>query len=137
MPYQSGRPTYEERNRYARAHKFMTVLRGLDKFTVKLGHLQKKPDGIFEQKGVDVEFALDLTVLALSGEIEVAYIVSGDSDFVPAAERAKDLGIDTINVHHTEEFSYHLRDVCGTNKLIDQYLIDTSLLAYKTPKKSN
>jgi len=136
MPYQSGRPTFEERNRYAKAHKFITALQALDKFTVKLGNLLKKEDGSFEQKGVDVEFALDLTVLALSEEIKVAYIISGDSDFVPAVKRANSVGINTINVHHSEEFSYHLRDICVENRIIDQHLIDNSLLTYKTPKKS-
>jgi len=93
MPYQSGTPTYEERRRYARMDKYLTFVRRLDSFTVKLGRLMRKNDGIFQQKGVDVEFALDMTELSVAGTINKAIIVSGDSDFVPAVERATKVGV--------------------------------------------
>jgi len=131
MPYQSGTPTYEERTRYARMDKFLNAVRKLDKFTVKLGRLLKKDEDVFEQKGVDVEFALDLVELSTLRRIDKAFIVSGDSDFVPVVERANLTGIRTQNVYHPIEFSYHLRDICHESRIIDQKLIDDSLL----PKK--
>lgn len=128
MPYQSGTPTYEERRRYARMDKYLTIVRRLDNFTVKLGRLMKKNDGTFQQKGVDVEFALDMTELSGTGAIDKAIIVSGDSDFVPAVERASYLGVICQNVYHPIEFSYHLRSVCAEERVIDNKLIKESLL---------
>ena len=128
MPYQSGFPTYDERQRYARKYRYINKLEKLDRFTIKLGRCQRNPDGTFIQKGVDVEFALDLTEFANSKTIDKALIVSGDSDFVPAVERANKLGLKTQNVYHPQQFSYHLRDTCLENRKIDQDLIDHSLL---------
>jgi len=128
MPYQSGTPTFDERRRYARKYRFISELQKLDKFTVKLGRCQRNQDGTFLQKGVDVEFALDLTELSNSKTIDKAIIVSGDSDFVPAVKRANKLGTITQNVYHPQQFSYHLRDSCNENRIIDQKLIDSSLL---------
>jgi len=133
MPYQSGTPTYEERSRYARADRFMAALRKLDKFTVRLGRLIKTDDG-FQQKGVDVLFAIDLSELSLTNSIDIAYVVPGDSDFVPAVEQANRLGIKTVNVHHPTEFSYHLRDVCRNAYIINLEIINKSKLVYKTRK---
>ena len=128
MPYQSGTPTYEERRRYARMDKFIHVLSHLDKFTVRLGRLMKKSDDSFMQKGVDVQFALDLAELSSNKIIDKAIIVSGDSDFVPAVEKANEKGVITQNVYYYKEFSYHLRDVCTERRIIDQDLINASLL---------
>lgn len=132
MPYQSGYPTLEERRRYARMDRFINIVRGLDKFTVQLGRLLRKNDGTFEQKGVDVQLSLDLVELASMKSIEKAYIVSGDSDFVPAVKKANLLGVITQNVYHVVEFSYHLRDVCIEKRKLDQDLVDTSQLVFTT-----
>jgi uncharacterized LabA/DUF88 family protein len=128
MPYQSGIPTFDERRRYSRKDKYINAIKKLDRFTVKLGRCQKNKEGEFIQKGVDVEFALDLTELSNSKTIDKAIIVSGDSDFVPAVKRANKLGTITQNVYHPQQFSYHLRDICRENRIIDQQLIDNSLL---------
>lgn len=45
------------------------------------------------QKGVDVTLALDLESLARRGALAHALLVLGDSDFVPAIERARDAGV--------------------------------------------
>jgi uncharacterized LabA/DUF88 family protein len=92
------------------------------------------PDGTFSQKGVDVEFALDLAELCHNGTIDKALIVSGDSDFVPAVERVNKLGIVTQNVYSPYQFSYHLRDHCTDRREIDQKLINDSLLSFDTPR---
>jgi len=134
MPYQSRSPTYEERRRYAAMDRFINIVRGLDKFTVKLGRLLKLSDGEYQQKGVDVVFALDLVELSAMDEVDKAIIVSGDSDFVPAVEKANTLGVITQNVYHPNQFSYHLRDSCIESRTIDQALIDSSLLIFEKKK---
>jgi len=97
MPYQSGIPTPNERKMYANKYRFITALRKLERFEVRLGRLGKKGSD-FEQKGVDVRFGLDLARLSDRKQIDKAIIVSGDSDFVPAVQYANECGIPTQNV---------------------------------------
>src|SRR2546427_9126898 len=59
---------------------------------VRLGRLQFINDE-FRQKGVDVLLSMDLVELAATGQISKAVIVTGDSDFAPAAKRARDKGV--------------------------------------------
>jgi len=123
MPHQSHPPTEEESTRYSRYRKFMRRINQIDNFEVRLGHLQKV-DGEYQQKGVDTLFTVDLTQLSMSKKIDRAIIVSGDSDFVPAVEVANRNKIETINVIHPIQFSYHLRNTCNRYRVVDQDLID-------------
>ena len=49
-----------------------------------------------EQKGVDVKLALDVATLAYKRLADRIVLVTGDSDFVPAAKLARREGIDVI-----------------------------------------
>lgn len=48
------------------------------------------------EKAVDVKLAVDLIILR--DNYDVAIIVSGDQDYVPAAEKVKDFGKEVVNV---------------------------------------
>lgn len=50
------------------------------------------------QKGVDMRIGVDMTFLALKKQVEQIILISGDSDFVPAAKLARREGIDVILV---------------------------------------
>lgn len=50
----------------------------------------------FSQKGVDMRLGLDISSLAYEGFVSQIILVSGDSDFVPAAKIARRKGIDFI-----------------------------------------
>jgi len=49
-----------------------------------------------EQKGVDVKLALDIAALAYKRLVDRIVLVTGDSDFVPAAKLARREGLDVI-----------------------------------------
>lgn len=49
-----------------------------------------------EQKGVDMKIGLDIASLAYKKQVDQIILVSGDSDFVPAAKLARREGIDFI-----------------------------------------
>ena len=49
-----------------------------------------------EQKGVDMRIGLDIASLAYKRQVEQIILISGDSDFVPAAKLARREGIDFI-----------------------------------------
>lgn len=49
-----------------------------------------------QQKGVDMKIGLDISSLALKRQVNQIILISGDSDFVPAAKQARREGIDFI-----------------------------------------
>lgn len=48
------------------------------------------------QKGVDMRIGLDIASLAYKKEVNQIVLISGDSDFVPAAKLARREGIDFV-----------------------------------------
>ncbi|MBR1561614.1 MAG: NYN domain-containing protein [Ruminococcus sp.] len=51
-----------------------------------------------EQKGVDMRIGIDISSLAIKRQVDQIILISGDSDFVPAAKHARREGIDFILV---------------------------------------
>ena len=49
-----------------------------------------------EQKGVDMRIGVDISSLAFKKQVNQIILVSGDSDFVPAAKQARREGIDFL-----------------------------------------
>ncbi|WP_059068349.1 NYN domain-containing protein [Mediterraneibacter massiliensis] len=49
-----------------------------------------------EQKGVDIRIGVDISSLAFKHQVNQIILISGDSDFVPAAKQARREGIDFI-----------------------------------------
>ncbi len=49
-----------------------------------------------KQKGVDMRIGVDISSLAFKRQVERIILISGDSDFVPAAKQARREGIDFI-----------------------------------------
>ncbi len=47
-------------------------------------YIQKGNTGIYTEKGIDVKIAIDMVHLAMDDHYDVAILLSGDSDFVPA-----------------------------------------------------
>ncbi len=105
-------------------HTFHQHLKSLRKVALRLGHIpttqvrwQLTPDALkalvngrrewasvgdddfrldFRQKGVDMRIGLDIASLAYKGQINQLILISGDSDFVPAAKLARREGIDFV-----------------------------------------
>jgi uncharacterized LabA/DUF88 family protein len=104
-PYQSANPTDKERDLVRNADRFYHSLKKLSNFELRLGRLEFRGvskdsgDRIFEQKRVDVQLAVDLLTLSFSHQISTAIIVAGDSDFIPAFQAAKNLGVRIVLVH--------------------------------------
>ncbi len=49
-----------------------------------------------EQKGVDMKIGIDIASLAFKRQVDQIVLISGDSDFVPAAKLARREGIDFV-----------------------------------------
>lgn len=102
---------------------FLNELRKRRKFAIRLGTLATKPnynlkpevtkslllgkrkiedlcesdfDFNAQQKGVDMKIGIDIASLAYKKQVDQIILISGDSDFVPAAKMARREGIDFI-----------------------------------------
>ena len=49
-----------------------------------------------DQKGVDMKIGIDIASMAYKGQVDKMVLISGDSDFVPAAKLARREGIDFV-----------------------------------------
>ena len=104
LPYQRAAPSPEESSRFAQAQKFHTALRALPRFEVREGMLvyrgnDEKGKPIYVQKGVDIQFGVDLVQLSAKQQISHAALIAGDSDFIPAIAVAKNEGV-LIHLYH-------------------------------------
>ena len=94
-PWMSPEPTESEKRRMVEHDQFMEDLSKIDRFSVRLGKLQKRREGYkeyFEQKRVDVLLSVDMVRHAAAGHIQHAIVVAGDSDFIPAIDAVKESG---------------------------------------------
>ncbi|HPJ20806.1 MAG TPA: NYN domain-containing protein [Clostridia bacterium] len=109
---------------YSWTYEFFTKLKEKRKFALRLGTLSDDHAGFslkqeqlkkicsktiliddlsendfkinFEQKGVDMRIGLDIASLSYKKQVDQIILISGDSDFVPAAKLARREGIDFI-----------------------------------------
>lgn len=122
MPYQSCPATEDERRRFAAMDKFVYTLRKLPRFEVKLGRLGCV-GGEFIQKRVDIALAVDLVRLSCGRMIGKAVIVTGDSDFLPAIEAAKEAGVLVTLYYSQSSIHDELLSAVDESAVIDQNLI--------------
>jgi uncharacterized LabA/DUF88 family protein len=134
MPYRSDPPTEFEQTMYAKKQKFFDTLKKLPSVEPRFGRLRPRKEGGFVQKGVDIFLATDLVKLALKGQVQKAILLTGDADYVPAVQVAKDEGV-SITLYHAEGdvrklgetssgYSNALWDICDERRVIDKALIE-------------
>lgn len=70
--------------------RFLARLRNLG-FGVKRGYILRS-NGDYQEKGVDVQIAVDLCMKAIRGEYDRLVLVSSDTDLIPAIREVKSLG---------------------------------------------
>ncbi|NHI82942.1 MAG: NYN domain-containing protein [Candidatus Thorarchaeota archaeon] len=93
-PFQDDPPTEEEMRRAANHERFVNSLARLNRFEIRLGRTARNlQTGEFYQKRIEVLLTVDLMRMAWSRQIETAILVTGENDYVPAIESAKDAGL--------------------------------------------
>lgn len=103
LPYQSNPPNIWEKSHFSEKQKFKTYLDSCPSFITRYGACMKLPNKNcymghqgnvpcvhIGQKGVDVRFSIDLVSLATDKRIDKAVLITGDSDFVPAINYARE-----------------------------------------------
>ncbi len=89
--YNIRQEAFEDRSNATDQDKFLASLYDTPHLEVKLG-IWKQRGSTMVEKGVDVMLATDLVVRAFQDHYDTAIIVSGDADFYPALQAAKDVG---------------------------------------------
>lgn len=97
---------------YANQQKLFTHLRNQD-IELKLGYLLMS-DGKFHEKGVDVQIAVDIVRGAIKNEYDICYLISSDTDLLPAIQTAKDEGKKIVYVGFENFISRALSKNCSS-----------------------
>lgn len=97
---------------YSNQQKLFTNLRKQN-VVIKLGYLLMS-DGVFHEKGVDVQIAVDIVRGAIKNEYDIFYLVSSDTDLLPAIQTAKDEGKKVVYVGFENYTSRALLKNCSS-----------------------
>jgi len=87
------------------------------KYSYYLGYLLKS-DGVFKEKGVDVKLATDLLLGACQDKYDTAFVVSSDSDLIPAIGGSQTLGKIITYIGFKHQPSYALLQACRRSILL-------------------
>lgn len=136
-PYVGPSPTPEDQQRLASMDNFFKAIQRLPRFQVRLGHLAFRGatvtgEPIFEQKRVDTMMAVDMVTLALRGNVTHLSILTGDSDFIPAIEVAKDHGA-LVQLWHGQFGTFHreLWEACDERVAITHEVLQSIAMPSK------
>jgi len=112
---------------YKKHKKFLDKISRIPNFNVVLCNLRKMilEDGSvdFAIKGDDVYLATDLIKGSYENLYDVAIIVSGDADFIPAIKLTQKNGKKVINAFFPKSSSYQLRNCCDGSINLKKALI--------------
>ena len=83
-----------------------------------LGHLIRHPDKTYHEKGVDVRLAVEMIRYARQDKYDIAYLLSSDTDLVPAVEEVRSFGKKVQYVGIPKGQSYGLTRVSDDVRLL-------------------
>lgn len=105
--------------RYSKQQKFLNALERKPYFTVALGRLETRGNGIYVEKGVDISLAIDMLDLAYHNTYDTAILISGDGDFANAVKILQRMGKHVENASTRSCLSRHLQQTCDKTFILD------------------
>jgi uncharacterized LabA/DUF88 family protein len=103
---------------YAKQQQLISFLQHQN-ILVQYGHLITYPDGKHHEKGVDVLLSVEMIKGALEDEYNTAYLLSSDTDLVPAVKECQKLGKEIVYVGSSVHGqSFGLTKVCDKTILL-------------------
>lgn len=118
---------YEQGQKQRAAQQsFFESLKKNPNLTIHLGTLQiiRGTNNLtFKEKGVDVKIAVDLITLAEKDNYDIAILLSGDADLVPAVENVRERGKRVINAYFAKSSGKELRDKSNSAFRINEELL--------------
>lgn len=102
---------------YADQQRLLMKLQNQNIRTV-LGQLIQHPDKSYHEKGVDVRLAVEMIRFARQDKYDIAYLISSDTDLVPAVEEVQLIGKKIQYVGIPKGQSFGLSKVADDVRLI-------------------
>ncbi len=114
---------------YTKQQKFFERIKATDKMKLILSRLQKRKikgtnKFYYVVKGDDIHIAVDMVKGAYENTFDVAILVSGDGDFVPAVEVVQEKGKSVENAYFKPSLSWHLKQECDKSIRLDKEILD-------------
>ena len=88
-----------------------------DSFIIQFGYLLKS-DGKYHEKGTDIQIATDLLDDGFNDRYDVCYLVTSDSDLIPAISKIQSAGKKIVYVGFRHKISYALKLECASHILL-------------------
>ncbi len=117
---------------YAKQQRFFAALQNAG-ITLRLGKLMQQhqicqhcgnTQVIKKEKSLDVQLALAIALGAANNEWDTAYIITCDSDLIPAIEHARNLGKKVFLLLPSGAKCYHVGNACNATLPITQEIIN-------------
>ena len=112
------------RHRYAGQQKLFHFINTHRKGVLRLGRFQRDSSGHLHEKGVDVLLAVDLVRLGAEDRYDIAIVLSGDGDMVPAIETVQQLYGKRVEVAIPKIRAFHITQVADAYTEITRSLFD-------------
>ncbi len=84
---------------------------------IKLGYLLQN-NGVYREKGVDVQIALDLALGAVQNMYDEFFLLSSDTDLLPAIKIARNAQKKVIYVGFENGVSYMIKRACSSSIIL-------------------
>ena len=114
---QNGENKEKSDKLYANQQKLIAKLQQQN-IRVILGNLIQHPDKSFHEKGVDVRIAVEMIRFAREDKYDTAYLLSSDTDLVPAVEEVKSFNKKVCYVGVPKGQSFGLTKATDNNIII-------------------
>lgn len=86
-------------------------------FIIQFGYLLKS-NNRFHEKGVDIQMAVNLLKGAFKNQYDLAFLVSSDSDLIPAINEVKSAAKKVVYIGFEHQPSFALLKTCSESKLL-------------------
>lgn len=102
---------------YADQQKLLRHLQ-FQKIIFTLGQIIRHPDKTYHEKGVDVRLAVEMIRFARLDKYDTAYLISSDTDLVPAVEEVRSFGKKVCYVGTAKGQSFGLSKTANDVRLL-------------------
>jgi uncharacterized LabA/DUF88 family protein len=104
---------------------FFEVLRASTNVTLILGRHERRGN-VHVEKETDVKLAVDMVSGAFKGEYDVAMLITGDTDYVPAVKAVRETGRRVIWCHFpNQKHSLELKHNCDSTLELNDKILRT------------
>ncbi len=119
----------KDKEKYAKQQRFFEKIKNTEKMKLILSRLQKRrikgtDKYYYVIKGDDIHIAVDMVKGAYENTYDIAILVSGDGDFVPAVEIVQERGKSVENAYFKQSLSWHLKQTCDKSIMLTKEILD-------------